>query len=86
MNNIILTLIITFTKFISLLPRSLFKRNSLMWKVLGNLMKRRRRIVEANINHCFKDKSADFFIISFIIFIILIKYNRSYVIKRIKAC
>ena len=59
MNNIILTLIITFTKFISLLPRSLFKRNSLMWKVLGNLMKKRRRIVEANINHCFKDKSAE---------------------------
>ena len=59
MNNIILTLIITFTKFISFLPRSLFKRNSLMWKVLGNLMKKRRRIVEANINDCFKDKSAE---------------------------
>ena len=30
-----------------------------MWKMLGNLMKKRRRIVEANINHCFKDKSAE---------------------------
>ena len=59
MNNIILTLIITFTKFISLLPRSLFKRNSLIWKMLGSLMKKRKRIVEANINHCFKDKSAE---------------------------
>ncbi len=57
MNNIILILIITFTKFISLLPRSLFTRNSILWKVLGNSMKKRRKIIEANINHCFKNKS-----------------------------
>ena len=59
MNNIILTLIITFTKLISFLPRTLFTRNSLMWRILGNSMKKRRRIVEANINHCFKDKSIE---------------------------
>ena len=59
MNNIILTLIITFTKFISLLPRSLFTRNSIFWKVLGRLMKRRKKIVEANINHCFKEKNEE---------------------------
>ena len=59
MNNIILTLIITFTKFISLLPRSLFTRNSILWKVLGRLMKRRKKIVEANINHCFKEKNEE---------------------------
>lgn len=57
MNNIILTLIITFTKLISFLPRTLFTRNSLMWRILGNSMKKRRRIVEANINHCFKSQS-----------------------------
>ena len=57
MNNIILTLIITFTKLISFLPRTLFTRNSLMWRMLGNSMKKRRRIVEANINHCFKRQS-----------------------------
>ena len=59
MNNIILILIITFTKFISLLPRSLFTRNSILWKVLGRLMKRRKKIVEANINHCFKEKNEE---------------------------
>ncbi len=57
MNNIILTLIITFTKLISFLPRTLFTRNSLMWRILGNSMKKRRRIVEANINHCFQNQS-----------------------------
>ena len=57
MNNIILTLIITFTKLISFLPRTLFTRNSLMWRMLGNSMKKRRRIVEANISHCFKSQS-----------------------------
>ena len=57
MNNIILTLIITFTKLISFLPRTLFTRNSLVWRILGNSMKKRRRIVEANINHCFQNQS-----------------------------
>tara|TARA_B100000214_G_scaffold352689_1_gene308093 strand:+ start:427 stop:1197 length:771 start_codon:yes stop_codon:yes gene_type:complete len=28
-----------------------------MWRILGNSMKKRRRIVEANINHCFQNQS-----------------------------
>ena len=46
MNNIILTLIITFTKLISFLPRTLFTRNSLMWRILGNSMKKGEELLK----------------------------------------
>ncbi len=57
MNNIILIALISFTKFLSFLPRSIFtNRKSPIWKLLGSLMKKRKRIIRANINHCFSKK------------------------------
>ena len=54
MNNIILPLILIFTKFICILPRRWFKGNdSYMWRFLSMFLKRRRRIINANIDHCF---------------------------------
>ena len=50
-------LIIAITKFISLLPSSIFKNsNSLIWKLLQTRLKKRGRIIQANINHCFQEK------------------------------
>ncbi len=58
MNNIILPLILILTRFISLLPRSWFDgKNSYLWKFLGGFFKRRRSIINANIDHCFEDLS-----------------------------
>ena len=58
MNNIILPLILILTRFISLLPRSSFNgKNSYLWKFLGGFLKRRRSIINANIDHCFGDLS-----------------------------
>ena len=57
MNNIILIALISFTKFLSFLPRSLFtNKKSPIWKLLGSLMKKRKKIIRANINHCFSEK------------------------------
>ena len=58
MNNIILPLILILTRFISLLPRSSFNgKNSYLWKFLGGFLKRRKSIINANIDHCFGDLS-----------------------------
>ena len=58
MNNIILPLILILTRFISLLPRSWFNgKNSYLWKFLGGFLKRRKSIINANIDHCFGDLS-----------------------------
>ena len=57
MNNIIVVLIISFTKLLSLLPRSFFfVSNSKVWNTLSTPLKKRRKIIEANINYCFDDK------------------------------
>ena len=57
MNNIIVALIISFTKLLSLLPRSFFfVSNSKVWNTLSTPLKKRRKIIEANINYCFDDK------------------------------
>ncbi|MBL6819835.1 MAG: hypothetical protein ISQ61_01150 [SAR86 cluster bacterium] len=53
-------LIIVITKFISLLPSSIFKKpNSLLWKLLQTGLKKRKQIIQANINHCFQEKSQE---------------------------
>ena len=50
MNNIIVALIISFTKLLSLLPRSFFfVSNSKVWNTLSTPLKKRRKIIEANI-------------------------------------
>ena len=60
MTQLIFYLIITITKFISLLPSSIFKNpNSLVWKLLQTRLKKRRQIIQANINHCFQEKSEE---------------------------
>ncbi|MBL6683532.1 MAG: hypothetical protein ISP93_01830 [SAR86 cluster bacterium] len=60
MNNIIVVLIISFTKLLSLLPRSFFfVSNSKVWNTLSTPLKKRRKIIEANINYCFDDKPVE---------------------------
>ena len=57
MNNIILALLIGLTKSLSLLPRSIFEnKNSSIWKVLSRRMQKRKKIITANIYHCYPDK------------------------------
>ena len=58
MNNIILIALISVTKFLSFLPRSIFtNKKSPIWKLLGSLMKKRKKIIRANINYCFSEKN-----------------------------
>ena len=60
MNNIILILLISLTKALSFIPRSFFTdKNSLLWKLLGSKLKKRKKIIEANINHCYQDKEPE---------------------------
>ena len=57
MNNIILIALISFTKLLSLLPKSIFtSKNSPLWRLIGKSMKKRKKIISANINHCFSEK------------------------------
>lgn len=57
MNNIILIALISLTKLLSLLPKSIFtNKNSPLWRLIGKLMKKRKKIITANINHCFSEK------------------------------
>ena len=60
MNNITLILLISFTKALSFIPKIIFtNRNSPLWSLLSKLLKKRRKIIEANINHCYKDKTSE---------------------------
>jgi len=60
MNNITLILLISFTKALSFIPKSIFtNKNSPLWSLLSRLLKKRRKIIEANINHCYEDKTPE---------------------------
>ncbi len=60
MNNIILILLVSFTKLLSFAPKSIFtNKNSPLWSLLSKLLKKRRRIIEANINYCYSDKTSE---------------------------
>jgi KDO2-lipid IV(A) lauroyltransferase len=60
MNNIILILLISLTKALSFIPRSIFlDKKSPLWKLLSSQLKKRKRIIEANINYCYQNKSPE---------------------------
>lgn len=60
MNNITLILLISFTKALSFIPKAIFtNKNSPLWSLLSKLLKKRRKIIEANINHCYQDKTPE---------------------------
>jgi KDO2-lipid IV(A) lauroyltransferase len=60
MNNITLILLISFTKALSFIPKSIFtNKNSPLWSLLSKLLKKRKKIIEANINHCYQDKTPE---------------------------
>ena len=60
MNNITLILLISFTKALSFIPKTIFtNKNSPLWSLLSRLLKKRRKIIEANINHCYEDKTPE---------------------------
>ena len=60
MTQIIFYLILAMTKFISLLPSSIFKNpKSWLWRILQGNMSKRKSIIAANINHCFERKTIE---------------------------
>lgn len=58
MNNIIVYLIIFLTRLISIIPRNFFINNFFIKKIFEIGLKKRRKIISANINHCFSDKDS----------------------------
>ncbi len=58
MNNIIVYLIIFLTRLISIIPRNFFIKNFFIKKIFEIGLKKRRKIISANINHCFSDKDS----------------------------
>ena len=58
MNNIIVYLIIFLTRLISIIPRNFFINNFFIKKIFDIGLKKRRKIISANINHCFSDKDS----------------------------
>ena len=60
MNRVILAFLLTITRLISLFPRSIvYKNKSVLAKFLKSQLKRRNRIIKANIKYCFSDKSKE---------------------------
>ena len=59
MNNIIVFLIIFLTRLISIIPRNFFINNFLINKIFETGLKKRRKIISANIDHCFDDKPSN---------------------------